>query len=441
MEYVVDAREPGGKTMTIHAQIQGLEPGEMTLELLSSKESSLGIGNRIGSLGVRMADGRIKRIVAKRNKFRFEHDSAAPLEISYRLKSASIVDLGRSSLLDENRYVLSSSDTFLVPETARALIKVSFLLPDKWKVVTLATPSSPESYEVEGRKETFFYLGEAIGISERINNCAVTLAVEGDWPMSSRDALRETRNQIIYLQNVAADWKPRALFVAFLSPRIALPKAEATSFRRDTIFLIPSQASSGKMDDLGSLHLQLAEKLVTCFLPITRRSPDIQGGLITYLAMKTCLKTGGISKAEFFDKMSRGLREDPAVESDMATLERRRKSRRPVSGSRQALDFFAVDLALAFEGKQSGAMIGALQKSSQELRRTEGDWLKRLAGEASLAQLAAGLSRDPGNNELADLLRPFGLVLERIETPHLNFELSETFQVSRLERQIKGPLS
>src|SRR5262249_22204793 len=105
---------------------------------------------------------------------------------------------------------------------------------------------------------------------------------------------------------------------------------------------------------------------------------------------------------------------------------------------RQALDFFVVDLALAFGGRQSGIMIEALQEASQESRTTGGDWLQKLAGEASLPHLT-GLTSDPGKDDLADLLKPFGLVLERIEIPHLNFDLSETFQVSRIQRHTKGP--
>jgi hypothetical protein len=439
IEYVVDARDPGKKVLAVHAQIQGLEPGEVTVAPLNPKESLLEIGNRIGNFSLHLASGGIEPIVPKRNKFQFQNDSIAPLEISYQVKAAALADLGRSSYMDEDRCLLSSWDTLLVPDTGRTFLKVSFLLPDRWKVVTLATPSAGGSYEVGGRKGAFFYLGEAVGISQRINNCELTLAIEGDWPMSSRDTLRETRNQIIYLQNVAADWKPRALFVGFLRPGAMPAKTEPTSLRRDTIFVIPPRSQNGETDDLSSLHLLLAGKLIAYFFPTSRRVPDLQEGLIAYLAMKTCLKTGGISKTEFLEKISRGLVGEAAAETDDTILERAREPRQPGSGLRQALDFFVVDLALAFEGRQNVIMIGALQEASQESGTTGGDWLQKLVGEASLAHLT-GLTSDPSNDDFADLLKPFGLVLERIEIPHLNFDLSETFQVSRIQRHTKGPL-
>jgi M61 glycyl aminopeptidase len=436
IEYVVDVRNPSKKTLTISAQIKGLEPGEVTLESLNPKEDLQEIGKRISNLKLLMANGGVKTVGSRTNKFRFANDSDATVGISYQLKSDAIGNLGTSTYLDESRCLLSSSDTFLVPETRGATIKVSFLLPEKWKVVTLATPSVPTSYEVGGRRETFFYLGEAIGISERINNCAVSLAVEKDWPMSSRDTLRETRNQIVYLQNLAGDWEPRSLFIAFLNPQIAATKTEAVAIRKgDVIFLSPPQSRLNQTDDPGSLRFRLSEKLVGYFLPVARRSPEIplQESLTTYLAMKTCLKTGGMSKTEFLEKMSRGLQEGLSIESDGTNPERGWKPRQ--SGFRQVLDFLVMDLALAFEGGQSGAMLGALQKSSPESRKTEEDSYKKLAEEGSLAQVVAGPSSYSGSDELAELLRPFGLVLERTEIPHLDFELSETFQVNRIERR------
>jgi hypothetical protein len=65
----------------------------------------------------------------------------------------------------------------------------------------------------------------------------------------------------------------------------------------------------------------------------------------------------------------------------------------------------------------------------------------KLAGEESLAQVAARLSSYTNSQQLADLLKPYGLILERIEIPHLNFELSETFQMNRIEQRFDDSLS
>lgn len=402
----------------------GLQPGEVTLEFLNPKHnSSLEVSNRISGLSLMTSNEAAKRIKVKGNRYRFEN-SDETVEIFYQLRSGSISSLGKSTYLDEGRCLLTSSDAFLVPEDAHTAIDVSFLLPEKWKVVTLAKPSSPESYQVPGKAGAFFYLGEAIGISERINNCTASLAVEGDWPMSSRATLRETRSQIIYLQNLVADWKPRAFLAVFLSPRIALGKADSISARKeDAIFLIPPQSMSDETGEFGSLLFQLAEELVAYFLPMTRRSAELPlQSLTSYLAMKTCLKTGSMSETDFLEKISLGLQEEPRSGTDAPNSERNRKSRQSASNSWQLLDCFIVDLALTFAGKQSGVM-------------------GKLAGEESLAQVAARLSSYTNSQQLADLLKPYGLILERIEIPHLNFELSETFQVNRIEQRFDDSLS
>jgi len=448
IEYVVDARDPGKKTLTISAHFTGLAPGDITLGPLNPRENRLEVGSRINSLSLLMADGKSRRIWIKKSRFRFESDSVDGVQISYQLKGDTIANLGKSSYVDEGRCLLGSSDAFLVPEGARATIKVSFLLPEKWKVVTLATPIGPDRYEVASRKHVFFYLGEARGISERINNCAVTLAVEADWPMSSRYIQHEIRNQVLYLQSVAEEWKPRALLVVFLSPQVSPNPPQTVSVRKgDTIFLVRTRSQPEEPLDLSNWRIQLAEKLLNYFLSVARKSPEVplQESLATYLAMKTCLKTGSMSQAEFLENISRGLQEDLNAESSAMMIDRSRKPREPVSKLRQVLNFFIVDLALAFEGRKGRAMIGVLQKSLQESlqesRRAEGDSLKKVAGEGSLDRLEAELSSRAGSDELAELLRPYGLILERIEMPHLSFELSETFQVSHVDRRLKGRLS
>jgi Peptidase M61 N-terminal domain len=442
IKYVVDARNLSKKTLTIRAQMMGLQPGEVTLEFLNPKQNLSEVGNRISGLSLMTSNEVAKRIRVKRNRYRFDN-SDETVEIFYQLQSGSISSLGKSTYLDEGRCLLTSSDAFLVPEDAHTAINVSFLLPEKWRVVTLAKPSSPESYQVPGRTGAFFYLGEAIGISERINNCTARLAVERDWPMSSRATLRETRGQIIYLQNLVGDWRPRAFLAVFLSPRIALGKADSISNRKeDAIFLIPPQSMSDETGEFGSLLFQLAEELVAYFLPMTRRSAELSlQSLTSYLAMKTCLKTGGMSETDFLEKMSLGLQEEPRSGSAVPNSERNRKSRESASNGRPLLDCFIVDLALTFAGKQSGVMVGAFQKSAPESRKTTVDWLNKLAGEESLAQVAAQLSSYTNSQQLADLLKPYGLILERIEIPHLSFELSETFQVDRIEQRFDDSVS
>jgi M61 glycyl aminopeptidase len=438
IEYVVDARDPGKKILLINARINGLPPGDVTLEFLDAKENLGSAGRRVGSLNLITANGETRRIRANMNQFNFHNSFSRAVEISYQLKSDALANLGKSTYLDERRCLLNSRDAFLVPKADNVGFKVSFVLPPKWAVATLATASVPDSYEVLSQKETFFYLGEATEFRERINNCAVSLAIEEAQPAASRDSWRQAKNQISYLQNLAADWKPRSLFIVFFNSILAGAKTPAVSLRNgNAIFLIPRE-SSERTEDIGGLNLQLSEKLVGYFFPAVHRLQEatIQESLIAYVAMKTCLKTGGMSSTEFLEEISRGLGEDVSCSNfgSAATLLELEPTSKPSSSrARQTFGLFVIDLVLAFQGRQSGTLIEVVQKLFQESRGTEADFLKELTAEGTVT-LSDSL-------QLADLLKPFALVLRRIEVPSFSFDLSETFQVSRVGQRVNGRLS
>jgi hypothetical protein len=337
--------------------------------------------------------------------------------------------------VDERRCLLNPQDAFLLPDAAGATFKVSFVLPEKWEVATLATPSVDASYELVSGRETF-YLGEADRFSGRLNNCAVTLAIEPGSRSPARDVWREARNQVTYLQTVAGDWKPRSLLAVFLSPSIASSRTGVSLRKGNEIFLIPPDAISEPGGSRGSVHLQLAEKLVGYFLPVVLRLQDteLQESLTVYLALKACLKTGVLSKTDFLERISLSLdQERPGFKSSAMPTSENGKPRAASSTARKIFDLFVVDLALAFEGGQDGALVGAIERLLQGSRKTELGWLPKLMREQKLVPIAEGATSS-NESQVEDLLKPFGLLLRQVRIPHFNFELSETFEVTSVAR-------
>jgi hypothetical protein len=74
----------------------------------------------------------------------------------------------------------------------------------------------------------------------------------------------------------------------------------------------------------------------------------------------------------------------------------------------QTVGSFSIALSSICPSLQANrfVMVGAFQKSAQESRKTAFDWLNKLAGEESLAQVAARLSSYTNSQQLADLLNP-----------------------------------
>jgi len=433
IQYIVDARETSRKELALTARIDGLPRGEVTLEFLSSKDNLREGRGRISSLNVLTSDGAPKSIRQQSTKFRFQNPSDAPVEISYRLKSSDPRSLGKSTYVDERRCLLNPQDAFLLPDAAGGTFKVSFVLPEKWEVATLATPSVDASYELVSGRETF-YLGEADRFSGRFNNCNVTLAIEPDSPLPARDVWREARNQVTYLQTVAGDWKPRSLLMVLLSPNIANSRTGVSLRRGNEIFLIPAETISEPTGSTGSLNLQLAEKLVGYFLPVVLRlqEPELQDNLTIYLALKACLKTGTLSKTDFLARISCSLdQQRPGLKSSAMPTSEIGKSRAATPGLRKIFAFFMADLALAFDGGQDGALVEAIERLSPGTKKTEAGWFLKLMREEKLVPIAEGATLS-AESQIEDLLKPFGLLLRQVRIPHFNFELSETFEVTRV---------
>ena len=441
IEYVVDVRQASKRILLVKAQIHGLSGSEVAVQFTDSKGRNAEIGKRVTGLSLRRANARTLKI--KDPRFSFENTPDEIVEVSYQLKSDGLSNLDKATYLDESRCILQSQDAFPGIEDKNIPFKVSFILTVGWKAITLAKQVGQESYEFLSKKNVVFYLGEATEIRESVNNCAVSLAIEPSWPMASEDVLREIKSQIIYMQNVAGDWPPQSLFAAFFSAHKDNGKAEAVAVgNAESIFGVVPQFISATDKILKDIKYQLAERLIGYFFPSFRAAPEseLQKNLMEYLAWKLCLKTRCVTKDEFLEHMAEGFYEREAAQAKPGVLSpaaRMHSLPLPLIKLRGPLNFFLIDLALSFSGKENNSLDNFLPKSSLESREPQTiieGLLRNLRSEGEAAKLAEMLLTSSEPYAVTDLLKPFGLLLERKELPKFDFGLSETFQVVHLPK-------
>jgi len=103
-------------------------------------------------------------------------------------------------------------------------------------------------------------------------------------------------------------------------------------------------------------------------------------------------------------------------------------------------DYFLLDLALAFYGASSESLEDFLLSNFRESGRTpiaKAEFRRKAAQEIRSNKLLGRLQSESKNE---DLLKPFGLLLERRTSAQLPFELTETFQIARVHNVTNSPL-
>jgi len=440
IEYVVDVRQASKGILLIKAQIYGLAGSEVAFRFSNAKRKNPEIAKRVIGLSLRSAKTEITKI--NEAQLRLETNPNEMVEVSYKLRSDLLSNLDKGTYLDEGRCLLQSQDALFGIEDKNIPFEVSFILPSRWKAITLAKQVGQESYEFLNNKNVVFYLGEATEIRESVNNCAVSLAIEPDWSMASEDILREVKRQIIYMQSLSGDWQPQSLLAVFFGSHKDNGKAEAVAIEgAESIVLIAPQFISADGNILKDVKFLLAGKLIGFFSPSLSAAPEseFQKGLTNYLAWKACLKTGGLTKDEFLEKMAEGFYESAATPKPEVLSAPIRMGSSPLRIKlRGPLNFFLIDLALAFFGKEKSSLDEFLQKFLLESKgpQTILEGLPRsLRSEAKVPEIFLNSSE---SFVVTDLLRPYGLLLERRELPKFDFALSETFQIVQLPRGTVG---
>jgi PDZ domain len=451
IDYVVDVRPTSEKVLSVRAQIDGLPKGEITLRF-AQEEDPADTPKRISSLSVRTAQGENSGLEIEGCRVTFENHARGAVQVSYQLESESLVKAAETTYLDQDRCLFHTQDALFAVEDKIADSELSFILPAEWKVITPARRVRGAGYRVNSKRNIAFYLGEAREINSRLDNLSTNLVIESAWTAASLDVSQEMKGQMSYLGKWTRASRPQPLMVVFLSPLREDKRDEVLIWGKEGLVIIlappplpiPSEMSK-------TLKYKLAEKLVGCYLPVPRtpNSSEIGKSLVEYLTWKTCLKAGSLSRGEFLEKMAQGFRElpvevatDPVAFPTQNVWLRSQKVESPSDSLvkvRGTLTFFLIDLALVFYGKEYHSIEEFLQtyfKADQDLTRDEVGLLSELQSEQEASRIAELLLDGTAPLGVAQVLRPFGLILVRTELPSFEFELSESFQIIRLGKGI-----
>jgi hypothetical protein len=165
--------------------------------------------------------------------------------------------------------------------------------------------------------------------------------------------------------------------------------------------------------------------------------------LIDYLALKACLKTGGLGRAEFLDSLASELWTLFGESAEAGRPHTNSKTTRAAAPlpPRVRCSGLLLDLAFTFYGDTHRSLDAFLSNEFAGLTAEptpETELRRRLRREQPVAAALAGIWQAEDPPKLSELLRPFGLLFDRQELPAFDFQLNETFQIAQLARQTQS---
>ncbi len=447
IEYEIDARQSSKGHLIIKAIIHGLPKGDVSFRFSDSSRQSQAFSKRIGPITCKTDRG-VKRIDASDDRFAFTNESVEPIELKYSLKSGSFSDLLRTTYINQARCFLHSHDGLLNFEDVDTLAHLSFLLPAQWKVITPAKTLGNNIYEILPGEDYLFYLGVGTEIRQNVLKLPTHLIIDPLWPVSEEEILEEVQKQVRYLQESSSN-PFQSLFTVLMSQDDDRKSGQVHSFRNGN-WIVVSAPQDGFAETVArrKVTCKLAETLAGVYLPRSDRTDDSEFAKVfrEYLAWKIVLKTGSVSRGEFLERMADGFlpaaNKYPLGFRELAGETEEENSDYSILESGGVLAFFLIDLALGFHGKESNSIEMLLQRSFKDFQdsdQAETLFLRELQFEKEASQIS-DLLRSSEPPEINEILRPYGLVLEKKELPSFGFELSESFQITRLhtEKEFKA---
>jgi predicted metalloprotease with PDZ domain len=163
-----------------------------------------------------------------------------------------------------------------------------------------------------------------------------------------------------------------------------------------------------------------------------------------YLALKTRLKTGAVTRHEFLQTIAKDLWKVLGTDSRHPMSSQLVSARAKVPGQEPAppgtsrgQNYFLTDLALAFYGDHAGSLEEFLHTKftgAEKSQLSGRDFQGKMAEEARASEVLERLWVEAGHIPVGETLRPFGLLFERRELLDLPFKLTETFQVAQVKK-------
>ena len=442
LRYTVDARQAAKRLLKIQAQIDGLPEGRTTIVFPDSKAS---VPNRISQVGRQSEDGEVSSLTLEDGRLVVESSGAEPVKLVFQFRGERFQHLDRATYLDEYRCLFHPQDVLLQIENHDPKVTVSFVLPDQWEVVSSLRPALDGTFPVETKRTAPFYLGRAETAHDGSNGL-LWMAIEPGWPPAP-ELLAALRQQMKHRQKFGRNPGSRPLLAVFLAPSHAVPNKELLAF--DTPQLLAFTAVPGLTETslaVRKVQQAMALGLVRMYFPAIANFPVALGPdrLIDYLALKACLKTGVLGRAEFLDALAVELWNmfgEPGESPAKPRLNAKTAHTAVTSPPGTRYSGLLLDLALSFYGNSVQSLDGFLASgfttATAELI-AETDLRKRLRQEQEAAAALAGIWQSEDLQTIGELLRPFGLLFDRRELPAFDFQLNETFQIAQLGRHGQG---
>jgi hypothetical protein len=438
----IDALHPEKKLVAVKAGIQGLPQGRCSLRLPAELEKAGQAGPQLTQLELQDSKGEALPFEINGDTLTLENNDPEGLELSYQLKFHSLPNTLQLSCLDEVRGLLRTQDVLPSFAETHPAVQLGFQLPSGWQVITPAEKQQPDSYVVAPGKGVFFYLGKATELRATINSLPLVMAIEEGWPVEGEFILKELKRQINYLGKSSREWQAQPSCAVFIAGSPSGKKKQESFRYVDDLLIVTAPPKASDADEMLKLfRYRLAESIIPFFLPFLddQSAPEFGRSLKEYLTWKVLLKTGGISRDEFLERMAQGflLSTDPRPGSGSASalVSGRQVSLDSGRSARRLLTNFLTDLSLGFNKRKTTTIFDLLREIYRGIKnpeRIEDDWLRKShtdKGYRTLRQFSQG---DTDPEFYPELLKPYALVLVRTEIPRLDFSLSESFRVSRL---------
>ncbi|HEX2520972.1 MAG TPA: PDZ domain-containing protein [Terriglobia bacterium] len=444
IDYLVDVSQPGAKAFQVQARIERLSDHRPVISFPAGRSDPLTGDPRISNLGIVSKDNGFVPLALKEDRVVVEDYRGDPLVFSYRVASGGYLQLDKTSYLDETRSLLYPQDILLRMGGKNVRSTLSFVLPPHWKVITTVGPTSEGVFRVEAGRPTAFYLGEAVPASETIRNTEVFLAVEPGWAAALSDAMESLREQLMYCESLVPNSKSEVLLGVFLSAGTSLQKRDVVAFAAPRLLLLAASGGPAETGWKSTWRQELSRGLVRCYYPILENFVEAlnPSALRDYLALKTRLKTGGVTRHEFLQSMAKdlwkvlGTDSRHQISSQVASAEASGQEPATPATSR-GQNYFLTDLALTFYGDHAGSLEEFLHTKfagAEKSRLSGSDFHEKIAEESRARQVLDRLWIEAGRIPIGETLRPFGLLFERRELLDLPFRLTETFQVAQVKK-------
>lgn len=443
LHYTVDVSQPANQFLKIQAKIEGLPEGFTTITFPGSRHS---ISSRISQVGWQSEDGEVSALTLEDGRFVVDGSSPEPVKLVFQLRSETFQRLDRSTYLDRDRCLFHPQDVLLQVENQDPSVTLSFVLPEDWTVVIPARPAKDGRFSIEAKTmATPFYLGTAESAHDDSNGL-VWMAIEPGWPSPS-ELLSLLRQQIRHREKFARNPGARPLLAVFLTPSQSGTNNKLVAHGGPQLLAL--QGVPGLTETpLHNRKVQQAMALGlarTYFPTLANFSPALgPHRLVDYLALKACLKTGVVGRAEFLDALASDLwatfGESPPTPARPQPKSKTTRATVPPT-PRIRCNGLLLDLALTFFGEANPSLDAFLSSGFGGLTAepiSEAELRKRLRQEPQVAAALTGIWQAEDPKKIGELLRPFGLLFDRQELPTFDFLLNETFQIAHFVRHTQA---